>query len=87
MEFTNNDYYSSLDQCQKELEYYLSIGINTIDSVLDNPIYPNNEELYNRFLESGQFDTMSFILYLIRLNDYEIEYIDDIETVVKRQYY
>lgn len=76
MEFTNNDYFSEREICKNELLRYLDLEINTIELILDQPIYPNNEELYNEFVDEMGFDETEFILYLIRLNDLNTEFDD-----------
>ena len=84
-----NEYNLNIKQCQEELTWYASNNKNlTLDNMLDNPIYPTNEELREDFTNEAGFDQMEFLLFLIRTSDFlEQEYcaeIDDFIIVAKK---
>lgn len=83
MEFTNNNYYDELERCKEELKALVNMDINTINLMLDNPIYPNNEELYNAFCDDKGFAEVEFLVYLVKLNNYTIDYRDCEEYIIR----
>lgn len=60
-------YNEAFRQAQKELLNRLNDDNKVVfGEVLDNPIYPQNKELYDEFVDEYGFDVTEFISYIIR---------------------